>query len=62
MEIMPLVAGTFLTAFLIGMFGWGIWGAVSDSRVIDRRETQREGKVNTLARKVQADLARRMQH
>ena len=54
--------GAGIAGFIIGLFGVGTWAAVSDNHAIDRKNAQREGKANVLARKVQADLARRMQH
>jgi len=56
------MVGFGLVIFTIGLFGVGIWAGVSDNRAIDRKRDREEGRANVLARKIQADLARRMQH
>ncbi len=54
------MVGVGLAGFIIGLFGVGIWAATYDERVTDRERDREEGRANVLARKVQADLARRM--
>ncbi len=56
------MVGFGLVIFTIGLFGVGIWAAYYDERVTTRKRDREEGRANVLARKIQADLARRMQH
>jgi len=60
MEVTSAMVGAGLIAFVMGLAWVGTWAAISDNRAIVRKREYKEGRANTLARKVQADLARRM--